>query len=57
MWFIAGDPPNRMAEYWLVVVGNAVAGVVVHEAAAALRWGLYSGLRTLVHRRGAGTSV
>ena len=57
VWFIAGEPPSRMDVFWLVVLGNAVAGVAMHEVTAALRWGLYSAFRTLGHRREAGTSV
>jgi len=55
--FFAGDPPSRMVEYWLVVLGNAAVGVAVHEAAAALRWVVYSVFRNLFHRRQVGTGV
>jgi hypothetical protein len=55
--FFTDDPPRRMVEFWLVVVGNAAAGVAAHEAAAALRWVVYSVFRTLFDRRQVGTGV
>ena len=55
--FFTADPPSRMVEYWLVVLANAAAGVAVHEAAAALRWVVYSVVRPLFHRREVGTGV
>lgn len=55
--FLAEDPPGRIVEYWLVVLGNAAAGVAVHEIAAACRRVIYSVLRTLFHRREVGNGV
>ncbi len=55
--FFAEHPPVGIVEYWLVVLGNAAAGVAVHEIAAALRRVIGSVFRTLFHRREVGNGV